>query len=122
MKKALVSVVLGAAVFGAGAVAAIALAGPTAPPMTTSSDLGNDRRGDTDTAPECPPGYGGDPCVHNGGGHGNCDDNQGNGSNGNDNGNFRPCPPAATVAPTSTQSAMATTAPTTTLSAPTDRK
>src|SRR6266404_4721707 len=72
--------------------------------------------GDTDTSSECPPGYGGDPCVHNGNsapgtdkGHGNCEDNQGKGNNGNDNGNDRPgctttttpetCPPGTTGTP-----------------------
>ena len=116
MKKALVSVVLGAAVFGAGTLAAIAVAGPNAPPpkSTTNTNAGNDRRGDTDTAPECPPGYGGDPCVHNGGGHGNCDDNQGNGSNGNDNGNFRDCSATTSQSSTTTTTTTAASTPGTT--------
>ncbi len=118
MKKALLSVVLGAAVFGAGTLAAIAVAGPNAPPpkSTTNTNAGNDRRGDTDTAPECPPGYGGDPCVHNGGGHGNCDDNQGNGSNGNDNGNFRGCSATTSQSSTTTTTVASTPGTTTTSS------
>jgi hypothetical protein len=91
---------------------------------TTNTNAGNDRRGDTDTAPECAPGFGGDPCVHNGNsepgvtsGHGNCDDNQGNGSHGNDNGNFRSCATAAPTTSTNSEQPTTTTMPTTTTTA-----
>lgn len=66
-------------VLGLGVFAAAALAGNGTPGNPPG-------KGGDDTTSECSPSQGGDPCVHNGGGHGNCGDNQGNGSNGNDNG------------------------------------